>query len=52
MQELAYYTDDRVVEQYAAYAHAGLHPNERTVVDRYFRESSGAVLDLGCGTGG
>ncbi|MFC3478992.1 class I SAM-dependent DNA methyltransferase [Halobacterium litoreum] len=51
MAGVAYYEDDDVVEQYAAYADDGLTDAERDVVDRFFAERRGRVLDVGCGTG-
>lgn len=51
MHELAYYRDEDVVEQYAGYAHDGLQPAERRVVDEYFTDRDARVLDVGCGTG-
>lgn len=46
MHELAYYRDENVVEKYAEYAHDGLQPAERRVVDEYFTDRDGRVLDL------
>ena len=44
------FSSEELLEQYTERATAGLFPEERTAIDRYFGEQ-GTVLDVGCGVG-
>lgn len=45
------FSSDGVLAHYTDRADIGLFPHEVDIIDRYFDEADGDVLDVGCGTG-